>query len=125
MMQKIKFNLKGITLYGFLESSVFSQKIISNLPIKSKIQFWGDEIYFPIPVYENSFEKLVEIVNKGDIAYWPPGNAFCIFWGPTPMSTSNEIRPASPVKLIGSMESDPKIFSQFNNGEIIIMEKIN
>ena len=124
-MQKIKFNLKGITLYGFLESSVFSQKIISNLPIKSKLQFWGDEIYFPNPIYENSFKKLVEVVNKGDIAYWPPGNAFCIFWGLTPMSTSNEIRPASPVKLIGSMESDPKIFSQFDNGEIIIIEKIN
>ena len=76
----------------------------------------------------NEFNLVVdkrELVNKGDIAYWPPGNAFCIFWGLTPMSTSNEIRPASPVKLIGSMESDPKIFSQFDNGEIIIIEKIN
>lgn len=125
MMQKIKINLREITLYGFLENSDFVEKIVSNLPIRSKIQFWGDEIYFPIPVYEDSFEKLVEVVNKGDIAYWPPGNAFCIFWGPTPMSTSNEIRPASPVKVIGSMQTDPKVFSEFDNGEIITIEKIN
>ena len=124
-MQKIKINLREITLYGFLENSDFVEKIVSNLPIRSKIQFWGDEIYFPIPVYEDSFEKLVEVVNKGDIAYWPPGNAFCIFWGPTPMSTSNEIRPASPVKIIGSMQTDPKVFSEFDNGEIITIEKIN
>ena len=125
MMQKIKMNLMEITLYGFLESSDFVEKIVSNLPIRSKIQFWGDEIYFPIPVYEDSFEKLIEVVIKGDIAYWPPGNAFCIFWGPTPMSISNEIRPASPVKVIGSMQTDPKVFSEFDNGEIITIEKIN
>ena len=64
-------------------------------------------------------------MNKGDIAYWPPGNAFCIFWGPTPMSKENEIRPASPVKVIGYMDSDSSDFSQFNNGEKININVVN
>ena len=98
---------------------------MSKFPLESDIQFWGDEIYFPISIYENPSENLREIVNKGHIAYWPPGNAFCISWGPTPMSKEDEIRPASPVEIIGYMDSDPSAFSKFNNGEKIKINMVN
>ena len=125
MLQKIQINLSNITFYGYLEINDFTKKIMSKFPLESDIQFWGDEIYFPISIYENPSENLREIVNKGDIAYWPPGNAFCIFWGPTPMSKEDEIRPASPVKVIGYMDSDSSDFSQFNNGEKININVVN
>tara|TARA_Y100001960_G_scaffold334160_1_gene446072 strand:+ start:20563 stop:20964 length:402 start_codon:yes stop_codon:yes gene_type:complete len=125
MLQKIQINLSNITLYGYLEINDFTKKIISKFPLESDIQFWGDEIYFPISIYENPSENLREVVNKGDIAYWPPGNAFCIFWGPTPMSKKEEIRPASPVKVIGYMDSDPTSLSQFSNGEKINIKVVN
>ena len=125
MLQKIQINLSNCTLYGYLEINNFTKKILSEFPLESGIQFWGDEIYFPISIYGNSIDNLKEVVSKGDIAYWPPGNAFCIFWGPTPMSVEDEIRPASPVKVIGYMDSDPCVFSKFNNGEKINITKVN
>ena len=125
MLQKIQINLSNITFYGYLEINDFTKKIMSKFPLESDIQFWGDEIYFPISIYGNSIDNLKEVVSKGDIAYWPPGNAFCIFWGPTPMSVEDEIRPASPVKVIGYMDSDSSDFSQFNNGEKININVVN
>ena len=71
------------------------------LPIQGNGSFWGKEIYFSLPVNENPAD-VQETVEKGDLAYWPPGKAFCIFWGPTPASRGDdEIRPASDVAVFG------------------------
>jgi hypothetical protein len=89
---------------------------INSLPIKGRANLWGDEIYFKIPIdVPSENEKLV--VELGDIAYWPPGNAFCIFFGLTPMSVGDIIRPASAVNVIGKIIGDPKIFKKVKNGE--------
>src|ERR1700737_3751114 len=65
-------------------------------PLSGAGETWGDEIYFSIPVKAKP-EKPRETVDMGDLAYWPPGSAFCIFFGPTPSSRGDEIRPASSV----------------------------
>jgi len=97
--------------------------VLNALPIESKVSRWGDEIYFPIPV-KFSEENSKEIVSKGTIAYWPPGNSLCIFWGPTPISNSEEeIRPASPVNIIGRVIGDPSIFSKMKEGDVIRIER--
>ena len=98
------------------------EKIINALPIESIAYRWGDEVYFSTPV-EADEENAVEIVEKGVIAFWPPGNALCIFWGPTPASRNpNEIRPASPVNILGKVLGDPTIFSIVRSGEKIRVE---
>ncbi len=99
------------------------EAIVNALPIESIAYRWGSEIYFTTPVSigeENPFET----VEKGAIAYWPPGKALCIFWGPTPASRSpDEIRPASPVNVIGKILGDPTIFDKVRDGEKIRVEK--
>ncbi|RLF63404.1 MAG: hypothetical protein DRN30_06635, partial [Thermoplasmata archaeon] len=71
-------------------------------------------------------ENAVETVEKGTIAFWPPGNALCIFWGPTPASRRlDEIRPASPVNILGKIVGDPKIFSKVRSGERIRIELVS
>jgi hypothetical protein len=92
------------------------------LPIEAKINTWGDEIYFKIPVMVEK-ESPKELVEMGDIAYWPPGNAFCIFFGKTPLSRGNEIRPASEVNVFGKIIGDPKIFKNVEPGESIRLER--
>jgi hypothetical protein len=92
------------------------------LPIEAKINTWGDEIYFKIPVMVEK-ESPKELVEMGDIAYWPPGNAFCIFFGKTPLSRGNEIRPASAVNVFGKIIGDPKIFKNVEPGESIRLER--
>jgi hypothetical protein len=99
-------------------------EVVKALPIEGVASIWGSEIYFPIPVFvdeENSFE----VVEKGAIAYWPPGNSLCIFWGPTPASRHrDEIRPASPVNVVGRVLGDPEVFSKVRFREKIIIEKV-
>ena len=85
--------------------------IIENLPIEAEFSTWGDEIYFSIPV-KMGLQDGVDVVEMGELGYWPPGNAFCIFYGATPGSTEDEIRPASPVNRIGNVNGDPKVFKK-------------
>ena len=64
-----------------------------------------------------------ETVDIGDIAYWPPGNAFCIFFGETPASVDGNIKPASAVTVIGKLESDPEVLKRVKSGENIIIRR--
>jgi len=99
-----------------------AKAIYEALPIKGNANLWGDEIYFSIPVEANP-ENGKSVVELGDLAYWPPGNAFCIFFGPTLMSRGDEIRPASAVNVFGKITGDPKIFKKVRNGEKVTLEK--
>jgi hypothetical protein len=99
-----------------------TKAIYQALPITGSVNLWGDEIYFSIPV-EAPSENTKSVVELRDLAYWPPGNAFCIFFGPTPMSRGDEIRPASAVNVFGRIDGDPKVFKRVRNGEEIKIEK--
>lgn len=92
------------------------------LPFGARANTWGDEIYFSIPV-EVGAENQKEVVEMGDLGYWPPGNAFCIFFGPTPASRGDEIRPASPVNVFGRVVGDPRVFKNVRSGERVKVEK--
>jgi hypothetical protein len=93
-----------------------AKAFIEALPINGRANTWGDEIYFSVPV-EVEVENPKAVVDLGDIAFWPPGKAFCIFFGPTPMSRGDEIRPASEVNVFGKIIGDPKVFKKVNNGD--------
>jgi hypothetical protein len=97
------------------------QIIWENLPFEARVNTWGDEIYFSIPVRIGE-ENAQETVEAGDLAYWPSGNGFCIFFGPTPISRGNEIRPAAPVNVFGKV-ANYKIFHKVKSGERIKVVK--
>lgn len=91
------------------------------LPITGIARRWGEEVYFEIPVRAGP-ESQVEVVEAGELGYWPPGKALCIFFGPTPASRSpDEIRPASPVNPIGRVLGDPHLFGKVQEGERIVV----
>jgi hypothetical protein len=104
------------------ENPLTVDAIWSKLPIEGKANTWGDEIYFPIPVQVGA-ENQSEVVQMGDLAYWPPGNALCIFFGPTPASWDKEIRPASPVNVIGRIVDNPRLFKLVGPGDKIRLER--
>ena len=99
-----------------------AQAIWDALPIESRGNRWGEEIYFSIPVSLKA-EDAQEVVAVGDLGYWPPGTAFCIFFGPTPMSRGDEIRPASPVNVFGKITDDATIFKQVASGTELTIER--
>ncbi|MBO3804285.1 MAG: hypothetical protein JTT11_10550 [Candidatus Brockarchaeota archaeon] len=96
--------------------------VIKALPIESKVNRWGDEVYFSTNVRQGE-ENSQEEVEVGDLGYWPPGKAFCIFFGRTPASTGSKPRAASPVNVFGRVTGDPKVFVKTRSGEKIRVEK--
>jgi len=119
-MRRIQIIIGEIKLIAELFDTETAHKIWQALPIKSKINTWGEEIYFPIPVSLSCEKDAREIVEKGELGYWPEGSAFCIFFGPTPISKTDEIRAASAVNIFGRIkEGDLSNLKRISSGEII------
>ena len=118
----ISISVGGIQVLARLDDNETADKVWEALPISASASTWGDEIYFRTPVQAEEEEE-VETVEMGAVAYWPPGQAICLFFGPTPMSVGNEIRPASPVNVFGSIEGDPTVLKSVSSGEHIAVER--
>ena len=120
--KKIIITVNDVKMSADLNDSNTAQSIWDALPIEGRVNTWGDEIYFSIPV-DVGLENAKAVVSEGDLGYWPPGSAFCIFFGPTPASEGKEIRPASPVNIFGKIIGDSKVFKKASSGAKIIIEK--
>ncbi len=100
------------------------KSFLQNLPFTLGINLWGEEIYTnesPINVDEENAKAQVELY---DVAYWPTGKAICLFYGPTPIGNKNEIKPYSPVNVIGKIiKPDKKILSELKNGTNVTFNK--
>ena len=122
MARKIRIKVGVIETVAELNDSRTAQAIWEALPIKGHVNLWGDEIYFSIPL-SLELEAGQELVSIGDLGYWPQGSAFCIFFGPTPISQGDEIRPASPVTVFGRIIGDTSLFKQIASGTEITIER--
>jgi hypothetical protein len=122
-MHRIKITAGVVVDFAELNETATADAIWKALPMEAQANTWGDEIYFSIPVHLEE-ENAQEVVEKGDLGYWPPGKAFCIFFGRTPASRGDEIRPASPVNVLGQLEGDPTIFKKVRSGEKVVLERV-
>ena len=123
MTRTIKIKAGSVEALAGLNDSKTADAIWDALPISAKGNTWGDEIYFSIPV-NCQLENPKPVVAEGDLGYWPPGSAFCIFFGPTPASQGNEIRPASPVNVFGKVQGDAKVFKAVASGATVVIERV-
>ena len=122
-MRRIRIRAGKVQVEATLNDSQTADAVWTALPIQARASTWGDEIYFSIPVSLEE-ENAKETVALGDLGYWPPGNALCLFFGPTPMSRGNEIRPASPVNILGHIEGDTAALRTVGDGERVTVEGI-
>ncbi|MDI3543006.1 MAG: uncharacterized protein PWP57_609 [Candidatus Atribacteria bacterium] len=120
MSKKIEFSFpeKGVTIVAELNNSSLSEEIFRILPVEAQINRWGKEIYFTIPL-RSSIISPQEVVEEGDIAYWPDGACLCIFFGPTPVSRGKEIRPASAVEVVGKVSPSWDVLNEIPDGSIV------
>src|SRR4030042_7038601 len=114
-MRKIKITAGEVIAEAEINDGDTANKIWDALPIEARANTWGDEIYFSIPLHLGE-QNPQEVVALGDLGYWPPGNAMCIFFGPTPVSKGKEIRPASAVNVWGRVIGDPKVLKKVRSG---------
>jgi len=118
----IRITAGEVKIEARLNASKTATAIWGALPIEAKAQTWGDEIYFSIGL-EVAGESPKAVVEMGDLGYWPPGQAFCIFFGPTPASQGADIRPASPVNVFGRVTGDARAFKAVRAGARVTIER--
>jgi hypothetical protein len=121
---KIKITIGKLMMDAELNDTATATKVAEALPIKASFNTWGDEIYFSIPVAESLENSAKEVVNVGDLGYWPPGKAFCIFFGQTPASQPGKIMPASAVNVIGKVLGDATQFKKVMNERQVVLEAV-
>ncbi len=122
MGKKINIVTVSVQMKAELNSSATANSIWEKLPIRGTVNTWGEEIYFQIPV-QMEHENAVSVVEEGDVAYWPEGKSFCIFFGQTPASTAKEIKPASPVNPVGRLLGEPGAWKAVKPGTEITLEQ--
>jgi hypothetical protein len=113
----------GVSAEAALRGNATADAIWNALPITGNGSTWGDEIYFTIPVKVAPAADASADVAAGDLAYWPPGSAFCIFFGRTPASTGPEPRAASAVNVFGRVRGDATVFKSVPDSASVRIEK--
>jgi hypothetical protein len=121
---KISISVGPVALEAELLDTPTANRILDILPIEGSANVWGDEIYFDIPLSLELEADARADVAVGDLAYWPAGPAFCIFFGPTPVSTDEQPRAYSPVNVFGRLLGDAGRFRKTPNGAPVNVAKV-
>ena len=123
-MRRIRIRVGGVEATAHMLDTPTADAIWEALPLSFRVSTWGKELYGSIPVQAEQETDASDLVQRGDLAYWPPGNAFCIFFGPTPASQGDEARAASEVNVFGRVEGDHSQFEQIEGSAAIEVEAI-
>ena len=122
-MKSITIIAENVSVEAELYESKTAKEIFNALPIEGQANIWGDEIYFEIPVKAGQEGDARADVDVGELGYWPVGHAFCIFFGPTPVSTDEKPRAASPVNVFGKIKGDATQFKSVAQGAVVRVEQ--
>lgn len=119
----IRIRAGDLELDAELNDTETARLVYDALPLRAAAQRWGEEIYFRIPVDAETAPDARDAVEVGELAYWPAGSAFCIFFGPTPASEGSEPRAASEVNPLGRVSGDATVLTRVDNGTEVVIEK--
>ena len=122
--RKIAVTAGSVLVTATLNDSSTAEALWDALPLEASANTWGDEIYFRIAVNADEEDGASDVVDMGALAYWPPGQALCLFFGRTPASRGDEIRAASAVNVIGSIEGDATVLKQVKSGARVSMSRV-
>ena len=122
--RKITVTAGSVLVTATLNDSSTAEALWNALPLEASANTWGDEIYFRIAVNADEEDGASDVVDMGALAYWPPGQALCLFFGRTPASRGDEIRAASAVNVIGSIEGDATVLKQVKSEARVFVERL-
>jgi hypothetical protein len=122
-VKQIVISAGSVRAEAMLSDSPTAQKVWEALPIEGKANVWGDEVYFGIPVEAEQAPDARAEVEVGELGYWPVGKAFCIFFGPTPVSRGDKPRAYSPVNVLGQITGDATVFRAVGGGTTVRIER--
>ena len=123
-MVKIMIAVEDISMEAELLDTPTARKIADALPLEGSVNVWGDEIYFDIALTIVQEPGASQDVDVGDLGYWPAGPAFCIFFGPTPVSSGDQPRAYSPVNVFGRVLDNLQALKNVSNGASIKITQV-
>ncbi len=122
-MKKLKITLGDVVLEAELFDTPTAHALYEAAPFQASANTWGEEVYFSVPVNMAEEADAREVMEPGDMAYWPAGNAIAIGYGRTPVSRGDEIRLAAPCNVWGRALGDVKQLSSVPAGASISVDK--
>ena len=122
MVKKVTIQIGELQFRANIYDTPTGNDIAESLPLEGSAQVWGEEVYFYFDVELPLESDSRDVLEIGELGYWPSGPAFCIFYGPTPMSQDKEPRAASNVNVFGMIEGDITLLKQVQNGEKIVVK---
>lgn len=125
MQERIRIQTGGLEFHAVLNDTATAQAIMEALPFVGEANLWGGEIYFSIPVRSVLESGARDVLQAGEIGYWPPGTALCLFFGKTPVSEGDEIRAASEVNIVGRIEGDLDELWNVPDGAEVLLTRLS
>ena len=122
--RKITVTAGSVLVTATLNDSSTAEALWNALPLEASANTWGDEIYFRVAIQVDEEDGASDVVDMGALAYWSPGQALCLFFGPTPASRGDEIRAASAVNVIGSIEGDATLLKHVESGAQVVVSRV-
>jgi len=123
-LTEIRISAGDITVSAVLLDTPTAKQIEATIPLEGSANVWGDEIYFDVPIQMDLEPDAREEVAVGDLGYWPMGPAFCLFFGPTPVSTGEAPKAYSPVNVFGKISGDASVLKQVPQGATVRVERV-
>ena len=123
-MTEIRISAENIAVSAVLLETPTARLIEAAMPLEGSANVWGDEIYFDVPIQTDLEPDARQEVAVGDLGYWPMGPAFCIFFGPTPVSTGEAPKAYSPVNVFGRVSGDTSVLKEVPQGATVRVEKV-
>ena len=114
----------SVLVTATLNDSSTAEALWNALPLEASANTWGDEIYFRVAIQVDEEDGASDVVDMGALAYWSPGQALCLFFGRTPASRGDEIRAASAVNVIGSIEGDATVLKHVESGARVVVSRV-
>jgi hypothetical protein len=122
-MRELKMTVGDVVIRARLFDTPTADALYEAAPFEAAASTWGDEIYFRVPVALAREPDARAVVKPGELAFWPDGNAIAIGFGPTPVSSGDECRLASPCNIWGSAQDDVRALASVRAGAAIRVER--
>jgi len=123
MQRRLIITIDTVNLVAELAQTPSADALWNALPLRAQAHRWGDELYFSVPFSAPLENNAQEVVQAGDVAYWPDGPALCFFFGPTPVSRPNEIRAAAAVNVCGRIRDESSVLQQVTDKATVTLTR--